>query len=164
MEKLPLIVALEEKVLFPEPESIRLLNVNPEAARVCAPAAPKFTVPDAGANTLPIPFHAVALTLFSLSVLLPPFSDPAVKVISPVKVCVNALPRFKVPPIPLMVSAAPFTFPVKVAVPPVLDIETVPVVVKEPILWVAVPEMVTPPVVPLAVPPLLTRFPPKVSK
>jgi len=40
MDKLPLIAALKEKVLFPDPESARLLNVNPEAAKVCAPAAP----------------------------------------------------------------------------------------------------------------------------
>ena len=74
------------------------------------------------------------------------------------------MPRSSVPSGPLIVRPAPSTFPVNVAVPADFVINTVPVVVKEPMLCVAVPDMVTPPVVPLTVPPLLMRSPFKVSK
>jgi hypothetical protein len=56
------------------------------------------------------------------------------------------------------VNAPPLTFPVNVAVPPVLVMLTNPVVVKEPIFCGAVPAIVTVPV-PLAVPPLLIKLP-----
>ena len=122
-----MVVALDN-VLFPEPEKARLKNEE-LAAMVWFPAAPKLTVPEAAVNTLPVPFQAVALTAFSLRELLPPFKLPAVSVTTPVKVCVSPTPMFNVPPVPLMVNPAPLVFPVNVAVPPVLVIETVPVVV-----------------------------------
>ena len=89
---------------------------------------------------------------------------PAVRVHVPVKVWVSPTPRSIVPPVPLMVSAAPLTFPVNVAVPAVFVIETVPVVVNAPMLCATEPVMVTPPVVPLTVPPLFIRFPLKVKR
>ena len=58
-------------------------------------------------------------------VLEPPFNVPAVLVHAPEKVCDNPAPKFKVPPVPLIVKPAPFIFPVKVAVPAGVDgIET----------------------------------------
>ncbi len=97
------------------------------------------------------------------SVLELPRSAPLVLVQAPVKVCVKPAPRFRVPPEPLNVKAPPLTLPVNVAVPAVLVMDTVPVVVKLPMLCVAVPAIVTPPE-PLVVPPLLIRLPFKVNK
>ena len=77
------------------------------------------------------------LVAFSFRVLNPPFKVPAVRVITPLKVCDNPVipaSRLSVPPDPLRVSAPPFKLPVKVAVPVVFDIVTVPVVVNAPML------------------------------
>ena len=65
--------------------------------------------------------------------------DPLVLVQAPVKACVKPAPAtpvsmFRVPPEPFIVKAPPLTLPVRVAVPPVLSIDTVPVVVKPAIL------------------------------
>ena len=105
-----------------------------------------------------------------LNVLEPPFNVPAVLVQVPVKVCVNEVPRFKVPPVPLIVKPAPFTFPVNVAVPAVLVIDTVPVVVKSSIFCgVIVPAIVIPPAPLVSVPAFIKsplnviRFAPGVS-
>ena len=123
-------------VLVPDPGKVRLLKVVGEAESVWLPAAPKLTVPVPALKTEPSPFQADVLMAFSFRILDPPFKVPAVSVITSVKVCVNGVPasRIKVPAGPLMVSPAPFIFPVKVAVPPVLDIVTVPNVLKAPIL------------------------------
>ena len=48
---------------------------------------------------------------------------------TPEKVWVNPLPSLSVPPLPVIASPAPPTFPVKVAVAAVFVIETLPVVV-----------------------------------
>ena len=112
----------------------------------------------------PVPFQAVAPGPFTLMVLLAPLSAPDVRVTSPVKVWVDAVPasRVSVPPEPLIVSPAPFTFPERVAVPPVLIIETGPVVEKPAMLCVPDPPILM--ADPLAVKvPLLTKFPPKVK-
>ena len=93
-------------------------------------------------------------------VLEPPFNVPAVLVHVPEKVCVNPEPKFKVPPVPLIVNPAPFMFPVKVAVPPVFVMEIKPVVVKPFTDWLAVPESVIPPE-PLVIVPLFTKLPVK---
>ena len=73
----------------------------------------------------------------------PAFRVPAVKAMLPVKVLVNPVPRLSVPPVPLTIRLAPFTLPVKVAVPPVLVIETNPVVAKPAILWVVMAPVIT---------------------
>ena len=130
---------------------------------VCAPAAPNITVLAPCVKRVPVPFQAVAVAEFTFTVLVLPFSVPAVSVISPVKVCVRAAPRSSVPPVPLIVSAAPLIFPETVAVPPVLVMLTGPVVVKPPMVWAAVPVIVTPPV-PLVSVPAVVRFPPSVKR
>lgn len=109
-------------------------------------APPKTTVLVPAVKFAPVPPQAVVLVAFSLIMLEPPLSVPAVRVTTPVNVCVKPAPRLSVPPAPLMVSAAPFTLPVNVAVPAVLVKVVVPVVVKPPIEFVTnVPEIVTPP-------------------
>jgi len=108
-----------------------------DAESVWFPAAPKFTVPVPALKTDPVPFHAVVLTAFSFRMLDPPFNAPVpeVRVITPVKVWVKAVPRFNVPPpVPIIVRAAPFTFPVNVAIPPLLDMVVRPVVLYPAIL------------------------------
>jgi hypothetical protein len=73
------------------------------------------------------------------------------------------MPKFKVPVAPpIMVNPAPFTFPPKVAVPPVLVIETNPVVLKPAILWVVKISAITIGPADVKVP-LFTKFPPRVS-
>jgi len=136
MVSAPDTVTFELKVLVPLPLVVRLLKVVMAAMVWAAP--PKFTVPVPAVKTEPVPFHAVALVLFSLSVLEPPFKDPAVRVTLPVKVCVNELPRLSVPPEPLIVKPAPLTAPCSVAVPPVLVIVVRPVVVYPAMFCVAV--------------------------
>ena len=127
-------------------------------ARVCA-TPPKTTVLVPATKTEPVPFQAVALVAFSFKVLEPPFKVPAVKVTTPLKVCVRLAPRFNVPPDPLMVNPAPFTLPVKVVVPAVLVNETVPVVVNPVMLWAdVVPAIVIPPD-PLVKVPALVKLP-----
>ena len=145
-ERIPFTVGVTEKVFIPEPDTVRLLKDVAVDETVWAPAAPKFTVPVPALKTLPVPFQAVVLTAFSLRILLPPFNVPAVNVTTPVKVCVKAVPKFRVAPEPLIVKGPPFTFPCKVAVPEVFESRTEPVVVKPPIDCVAtVPAIVTPP-------------------
>ena len=79
-----------------------------------------------------------------LRVLDPPCSVPLLLVQFPVKVCTRPAPRFRVPPSPLVVRDPPLTFPVRVAVPAVFIMVTVPVVVKSSIFWAAVvPSMIT---------------------
>ena len=68
---------------------------------------------------------------------------PAVLVQVPEKVWVNPLPKFNVPPDPLIVSPAPVTFPINVAVPDVLVMETRPVVVNPSILCVVIVPVIT---------------------
>ena len=157
----PLTVVAELNVLVDEPENVRLLKVVAEAESVCA-TPPKLTVPVPAVNNEPVPFHAVVLVAFSLRVLELQFNVPAVRLTVPEKVWVKPEPRFNVPPLPLIVKAAPFTLQVNVAVPAVFDIVTVPVVVNAPILWVAVPLRVIPPE-PLVVP-ALARSPYKDNK
>ena len=118
------------RVFIPEFENIRLLNID-AVANVCA-APPKFTVPVPAIKFVPVPFQAVALVAFTLSLLEPPFNIPFDKVTIPDKVCTNPEPRFKVPPVPLIVNALPLTGPVKVAVPAVFTIDIIPVVEKAP--------------------------------
>ena len=84
--RFPFIVVPEVRDFTPEPENIRLLNVVADAASVWAPEPLKLTVPVPGLNTLPVPFHTVALNAFRLRVPEPPFNVPAVRVISPIKV------------------------------------------------------------------------------
>jgi len=82
-----------------------------------------------------VPFQAVGLTELSFRVAASPFKVPAVSVTSPVNVWLNeAIPKSSVPPSPAIVSAPPAKLPVRVALPPVLDMVTAPVVVKAPIL------------------------------
>lgn len=108
IERIPLTVQLAVvNVFVPEFENVRLLNVVAEAVSVCA-TPPKLTVPVPALKTVPVPFQAVALVAFSLRMLDPPFSVPAVRVITPVKVWVNPVPRFNVPPVvPLIVRPFP---------------------------------------------------------
>ena len=72
-----------------------------------------------------------------------PLRVPAVMVTLPEKVCVKLDPKFRVPPLPFMVSDAQVMLPVKVAVLEVRVNEHAPVVVNAAILGVAlVPPMV----------------------
>ena len=105
----------------------------------------------------------MALVEFALSVLRrPPFKVPAVSVMSPEKVCVRLVPKFSVPPDPLIVSAAPLTAPVKVAVPPVFVMETAPVVVNPAMLWAELVPATTMGELPAVNVPALTKSPWKV--
>ena len=63
----------------------------------------------------------------------------------------------------MIVNLAPLIFPVKVAVPAVFVMDTVPVVVKLPTDWVAVPEIVNPPEPEVTVP-LFTKSPDNVIR
>ena len=104
MVNAPLATVAELSVLvLVEPAKVRMLNVVADALRVWA-APPKLTVELLAVNNDPVPPHAVALVLFSLSVLVSPFKVPAVRVTSPVKVCVKLVPKSSVPPEPLMVK------------------------------------------------------------
>ena len=96
-----------------------------------------------------------------ISLLEPPAKVPAVLVQSLVKVWVSPAPRLSVP-VPVIMSAAPPTFPVKVATPGVLfAIKTFPVVMNPVILLVPDPAIVI-----LELPgvnvPELPKAPPKV--
>ena len=119
-------------------KSLRLLKIVVVAERVWLPDAPKFTVPEPATNRDPVPPHAVVLDLLTFNVLEPPFNVPLVRVITSEKLCVNPTPRFRVPPVPLIVNLAPFTLPANVAVPPDLVIEILPVVVKPAMLCDAI--------------------------
>ena len=161
----PFAVVAEPNVFVPELVNITLLKVVAVAAIVWSPA-PKTTVPVAGVKRDPVPFQAVPPGEFTWRVLFAPLRVPAVRVISPVNVWVNGVPesRVNVPPEPLMVSPAPETFPVKEATPPVLTIDTSPVVVKPAILWVPDPPILI--ADPLAVNDpvaLIVKFPPNVN-
>lgn len=109
----------------------------------------KFTVPVPAVNVPDVTFND-PLTLSMLN--KPPFRVPLVSV-TLLTVCVKPLPRFSVPPAPLMVSAPAlaFTLPVSVAVPLVLVMVTKPVVVKPAMLFV------------VTVPLNVTAFAPKLS-
>ncbi len=107
------------------------------ADNVCAPAAPKLTVPVPGTNTLPVPLQAVVLTIFAFNVLDPPFNVPAVKITVPIVVCNSPAPRFIVPPVPFIVIPVEFTLPVNVTTPPVLVHDNLPVVINPPMVWLA---------------------------
>ena len=97
------------------------------------------TVPEPAENVPPVPEIFPPI----LKTLEPPFKTPLVLVQVPVKVCVSPAPRFNVPAVPFMVKLFPDTLPVKVTVPDAFVIDTVPVVVKPPILCeTAVPEIV----------------------
>ena len=100
-----------------------------EAEIVCA-VPPNTTVLRFAVNKLPVPPHADIVEEFAFNVLVSPFNEPVVKVMSPLNVCVKDVPILSVPPEPFIVRAAPLTFPTKVAVPAVLVIETVFVVLK----------------------------------
>jgi len=86
-----------------------------------------------------------------------PLRIPFENVSAPENVCVNPDPRANVPPAPFIVNAPPVIFPVSVAAPPVLVIETPPVVVKPAISCVAeFPVIVTAELPAVSVPLLLT--------
>jgi hypothetical protein len=106
-------------------------------------------------NVAPVP---LALP-FIFNVLELPRSAPLVLVHVPLNVCVKLVPRSSVPPTPLMVSPAPFTLPVNVAVPAVFVIDTVPVVVKPTMLCSAVPVIIIAALPQLMGSPLLTKLP-----
>ena len=117
--------------VVPEP-TVTLLKTGAVAVMVHTPA-PKITVPVPGAKTDPVPFHAFELAEFAFRVLRFPFSVPANKDTSPVKVWISALPpsRLRIPPpTPFIVRALALTAPPKVAAPPDFVIETFPVVMK----------------------------------
>ena len=127
-----------------------------------------MTVPVFAVNVPPVPETTVPGAV-KLIVPDPPSRVPAVRVQVPLNVCVNPLPRFSVPLVPLMVRPTPVTGPVNVATPAVFVIETGPVVVKPAILCVeAFPESVTPPdplvnIPALAPVPLIVKSPPRVN-
>lgn len=117
-------------------------------------------------NIFPVVVKAAMLcAVFPLNVILqaPTVNVPAVMVKSPEIVWVNAAPKSKVPPLPLMIKLAMLTLPPMVAVPLVFVIDKFPVVVNPLILWAPVPLMVMPPAPEVNVP-LLVKLPPSVSK
>ena len=117
-------------------------------------------MPVEGVKVPPDPETTVGATV-KLRVLDAPSRVPAVLVQVPEKVWIHPAPRFRVPPFPLIVRPPPLTGPVRVAMAPVLVIETTPVVEKPAILCVPVPLIVTGEALAVIVP-LLTKFPPKV--
>jgi len=164
MVNAPLIVVAEVNVIVPVMAKVRLLKVVDEAERVWFPGAPKITVPVPAANNDPIPPQAVALVELSFNVLEPPFRLPAVRVTSPENVWVNPVPRFNVPPVPLIVNPAPLIEPCMVAVPAVLVMETNPVVVNPESVWVVMaPEIIIGEAFAVKIPELL-KLPPRLSE
>ena len=100
------------KDLSPVLDTVRLLNIGVPVPAMLWVEPPKITVPEAAIKRLVFPLNAVALKLFSISILLPPFRLPPKKFTSPVKVCVKLVPKFKVPvPEPFIVKGPPLTFP-----------------------------------------------------
>ena len=88
-----------------------------------------------------------------------PSSVPFIIAQAPVKVCVK-FPNASLPPDPFIVNPVPFTVPINVAVFPLFDIVTVPVVVKPAILCVFPPLMVTSRLLKFSTPvPVLAKFP-----
>jgi len=81
------------------------------------------------------------------------------RVITPVKLWVKALPKFNVPPKPFIVKAPALMFPVKVAVFAVLVIDILPVVTKPAILCAVVPVIVIFALPPFKVPAIRVTFP-----
>ena len=73
---------------------------------------------------------------------VPPLRVPLVRVQVPVMVWVRPVPKLRVPPTPLMVRLVALRLPVRVAVPAVLAMVTVPVVEKPAMFWATVPAMV----------------------
>ena len=95
----------------------------------------------------------------------PQSSVPAALDQFPEKVWLRLVPRFRIPPVPLMVSPAPETPLWKVAVPEVFVIDTFPAVVKPEMVWSAAPVSVTPPLPLVKVPPeAMFRLPPRVRR
>jgi len=137
-DMVPFTVMLLLIVFSPPPEKVTLLKVVEVADKVWFPAPPKTTVLVSATKFEPVPFHAEVETEFTFNVLDPPFKVPAVSEIFPEKVCVRPLPRLNVPPAPLIVSAPALTLLVKVAVPPVFVMDTVPVVVNPEMDWLTV--------------------------
>ena len=97
------------------------------------------TVPEAAVKVAPVPESTPAV----FKVDEPPFKVPAVMVTLPENVCVKLDPKFRVPPLPFIVSEAQVMLPPKVAV---LDVRVklqAPVVVNAAMLGEAlVPPMV----------------------
>lgn len=157
--KIPFTVGIPVNVFAAEPDSVKLLNVVAVFKVWAAP--PKFTVLVPAVKLVPVPVQAVPVRL-ALMVLEPPFNVPAVSVIAPVKVCVKPVPKFSVPPVPLIVSAAALKLFCNVAVPAVLVMVILPVVVKPAMLWVVVPVKIMLDVDPVKVPRVTVIFPVKV--
>ena len=124
-----------------------------------------MTLPVAAVNVAPEPEKTVPVEV-RLRMLDPQLSVPAESATAPLNVCARAVPRLKVPPVPLMVRPPPLTGPVKVTIPAVFVIETGPVVVNPDILCVdALPANVTPPVPLVKTPvPLIVKLPPSVNR
>lgn len=120
----------------------------------------KLTVP---VEAVKVPVLPVKLPV-KLKVLEPPSSVPAVNVTAPLIWCDKLVPRFSVPPLPLMVNPPPMILPVNVAVPAVFVIETKPVVVKSSMLCVvAVPAIAIAELPPAKVPDVVVKFPFRVT-
>lgn len=133
MERMPLIIGTFNIVFAPDVLSVRLLKVvNNVPFNRCVPPPLKATVPVLGTNTPAVLVQAfwVVLTLLTFMVLEPPFKVPAESVMAPENACVNPVPRLRVPPEPLIVSAPPLLFPKRVTDPAVLEQVIVPEVVK----------------------------------
>ena len=139
IERIPLTVTvvLLAIVFVPEVPRVRLLKVV-VVPIPWFPDPPKTTVPVPGLKREPVPLHADDDTEFTFSTAVLSASAPAVSAMFPLNVCVSPAPRLRVPPAPLIVSVAPVTPPVNIALPPVFVIETAPVVVKLPRFWIAV--------------------------
>ena len=128
-------------------------------AIVCAPELLYFTVPVPASNVPPV----LVVDPPIIRVLELPDRAPVVLVHAPVKVWVSPVPRSKVPFDPFIVSPAPLTLPVNVAIPPVFDMVVRPVVVYPAIDCVPAPPIVTGDALAVNVP-LLMKFPPKVTE
>ena len=120
------------------------------------------TVPDAGVKVPPVP-DTTGLAV-KLIVLVPPLRVPFVRIHVLVKVWVNKAPRFRVPPVPLIVKPAPPAFPVNVATPAVFVMDTRPVVVNVPIFWAIVVPVIIINELPAVSVPALVKSPWKVSE
>src|ERR1041385_6375268 len=107
-------------VLVPEIVCVLLLPLNTTELVLCV------KVPAVCVQLLP-----------TLSVEEEAFNVPLVNVTVPVIVCAKEVPRFRVPPTPLIVRAPRDVFPCNVAVPEVFVMDNVPVVVNPAILGAA---------------------------
>lgn len=162
ISRLPVKVKVELTVMFVVAEVVTLVLEIVKSLNVVM-LAPLMVCADVPSNvTAPVP--AVKVLLFAqlplrLRVLESPSRVPAVSVTLPLIVWDNEAPRFKVPPLPFIVSDAAVMLPVSVAVLAVRSNENAPVVEKPAMLGVAlVPSMII--VEPLAVNvALLVKFP-----